>query len=309
MSGATNGNGPTSNGTGTNGGESGSSDAQKIREFLYLNQDKVFSYLSQIEGGLKLLYSKLAHDGWEERRGQPTVTTTVEGNLTGNAALKILALAEANVEGSVGGSHTVESGVEERTERGHQGTVDLFGLHHKAFDLVLEKLGSRLLTIQGQIFMIDFDWLEKNLKDFPAIAKALNSFSDEKIKPPQNTTQMSYVFRTYLSGKVLVILRDDEGTIHTAYLDKKHCTTSVENIFSDYGQAPSGRFTLTGISAPPQTSVAAGSFSVPHFIESAQPMADQLASFTAALVNVRHFLEVKSTDGHLVPLALYLELT
>lgn len=309
MSGNTNVGEPSTNGTATNDAASGNSDVLKIREFLYLNQDKIFSYLSQIDGGLKLLYSKVENDSWEERRGQPTKTTGVQAGVQGDAAFKLLALAEARVEANVTGSHTVESGIEERIDSGSRGSLDLFGLHHKAFDLVLEKLGGRLMTVHGQIFIIDFDWLEENLKDFPAVAKALNALSEQKMTPPKNTTQMSYLFRTYLSGKVLVILRDDDGDIYTAYLDRQHCTTSVENIFSDYGQAPSGRFTLTGISAPPQTSDAAGNFSVPHFIEGAQQMADQLATFAGAMVNMRHFLEVKSTDGHLVPLALYLELT
>lgn len=310
MSGASSGSGQSSNGNGMNGGASGPSDINPIRDFLYLDQDRIFSYLSQIEGGLKLLYSKVHEEGWQEEVTSPEKTTQVGLSASGSVEGKLAMLA--GMTGEVGGewSHGVTTGGDSRTDHERRATADLFGLHHRAFDLVMERVGHRFTVLHGRIFLLDFNWTEKKVKDFPEIIKAVRAFAgpDEKLEVPKNTTQMSYLIRSYMHDKFLVILRTPEDEKYTAYLDPKHIVTPIENVIDAYGQAPTLDFTLVGILAPPQRHDETGSFSVPHFQAEGQAMADMLAAFAGTLSNMRDFFNVKSTDGHLVPLALYLEI-
>lgn len=308
MSGDSTRNGTSSNGNGRHGASSGTPGTPQIRDFVYLNQERIFSYLSQLDGGLKLLYSRVRDEGWSETMTSPEKTTDVGANASGSVEGKMAFLAGVTGELGADWKHSVRTGGDSRSDFERRGAMDLFGLHHRAFDLVMERLGGRFTTVQGRIFLLEANWLEKKVKDFPEIAKAVNAFTTDKVTPPANTTQMSYLFRAYLADKVLVIMKTDDGKTATAYLDPSHFTYPISNIIADYGQAPTLKFTLVGISAPPQQIEDAGNFAVPHFHVDAAPMAALLAHFAGALGNMRDYFEVKSVESHLVPLGLYYEL-
>ncbi|MBZ9713801.1 hypothetical protein [Deinococcus multiflagellatus] len=259
---------------------------------------------------MKLLYSKVREEGWSEEVTSPEKTTEVGVDLGGSVEGKLAALAGMTGEIGADWKHGVKVGGDSRTDHERRATADLFGLHHRAFDLVMERVGHRFTTVHGKIFLLDFDWAEKKVKDFPEIIKAVKPLADPstKLTTPPNTTQMSYLLRSYMKGKTLVILRSQAGQKYTAYLETRHLLTPIEDLIDAYGQAPTLDFTLVGIAAPPQRYDQAGDFSVAHFQPDGQALAGTLANFAGSLSNMRDFFNVKSTQGHLVPLALYLEI-
>jgi hypothetical protein len=292
----------------TSAGSSGTSATPLVREFIYLNQAKVFSYLSQMEGGLKLLYSKVHEDSWSETVAEAENVTERGASLTGTFEAKIALLAGMTGEATADWKNSVKSGGDARTDGERSVTSDLFGLHHKAFDLVMQAMGSRLATYSGKIVFIDTDFVIRNIKDFPAIARELKAISGENIVPMANTKEMSSLMDRYLSGKVVVIMRLDDGRKITAYLDKEHLHSNIESTIMDYGYAPVSRFTLVGINAPAQQQGLAGDFSVPHYVPEGVAMAAQLPAMAGSLAGMAEFLQAKSRDGHVVPLALYVEI-
>lgn len=300
----------SSNGGGTNADASGQNVTPPIRDFIYLNQDRIYSYLSQLDGGLKLLYSKVKEESWSETMTTPELTSEVTGSLAGSFEGKIPLLAGMSAEATAEWVRSRKTGNDARVDGERITTSDLFGLHHRAFDLVIERLGSRVKTVSGQIMLADINWLQQNIKDFPEIIKNVNMFlpQKDKITPPDKTSQMSYLFKTYLMNRILMILRDNNSMTYTSYLDPKHLTYPLDNIISDYGQTPTIEFTLVGIEATPQQFSQAGKFEVPHFHSDAQPMAKLFGNFAGNMQNMRDFFEMKSREGHMVPLALYTEI-
>lgn len=310
MSDSTSSNGANSNGDGTNAAANGQSVTPPIRDFIYLNQDRIYSYLSQMDNGLKLLYSKVKEESWSETMTTPELTSEVTGSLAGSFEGKVPLLAGLSAEATAEWARTRKTGNDARVDGERITSSDLFGLHHRAFDLVIERLNTRVKTVSGKIMLADINWLQQNIKDFPEIIKAVNMFlpKESRVTPPSNTTQMSYLFRTYLMNRILTILRDNDDKIYTAYLDPKHLIYPMDNIISDYGQTPTIEFTLVGIEAKPQQFVQSGKFKVPHFHSDAQPMADLFGGFAGNMQNMRDFFEMKSREGHMVPLALYTEI-
>lgn len=311
MSSDTNRNESASNGNVTSAAADGKSVTPPIRDFIYLNQDRIFSYLSQMDGGLKLLYSKVKEESWSETVTTPEKATEVGASAGGTFEGKIPFLAGMSGELGLDLKHAVTTGNDARTDGERRGNAELFGLHHRAFDLVVQRLGLRVKTLSGKILIADINWLERKIKDFPEIMKAANAFQQDKSrhgKAPSNTTQMSYLFRAYLADRILVILRADGGKTFTAYLDPKHLTSSIDTVISDFGHLPTLNFTMVGIEAPPQKFNDAGDFSVTHFQSDAQGMAELFAHFSGSMGNMRDFFEIKSRDGHIVPLALYTEI-
>jgi len=309
MTSGSSGSGQNSNGSGTNGGASGNNATQKVREFLYLNQNRVFSYLSQLDGGLKLLYSKVKEDSWSETIGDAETTTDVGVNVSATVEGKIALLAGMSGEVAGDWKRSTKSGGDTRTDGERNTSSELFGLHHRAFDLVMEKIGSRFTLVTGQIFIIDASGITEDVKDFAEIIKNINVFvpAANKMTTPANLKQMHYLFKKYLKNKILVILRTSNDEIYTAYLEDKHLLYPIGDIVFDYGVAPTGAFTLIGMRARPQAALNAGSFSVPHVEPEAQAIADQFAGLVSAMQGMADFFAFRSATGHLVPLALFSE--
>lgn len=308
MSSASSGNGQNSSGNGTNGGANGPSGTPPIREFIYLNQNKIFSYLSQMEGGLRLLYSKVREEAWSETIGDAEKTTEVGLSASGTVEGKIAFLA--GISGDVTGDwrHTVASGGDSRQDSEKTVSSEIFGLHHKAFDLVLEHMRSRLIVKKGRISFIHMDFLLEQLEKFPDTAKNLNALNGGDLKPPPHTKQMHILLKRFMENKIIVILRESNDQKTTAYLAPEFLTGSIDSVIMDYGAAPTMDFTLVGISAPGQAQASAGDFSVQHYDTNGAGMAAQLNTFAGSIGGMSEFFQLKSVDGHVAPLALYLEL-
>ena len=310
MTSSSNSSGRNSSGSGSSSATSGTSATPQIREFVYLNQNKVFSYLSQLEGGLKLLYSKVQEDSWSETIGDAETTTDVGASIKGTIEGKLEFLA--GISGEVAGDwkRSVADGGDSRTDGQRNTSYELFGLHHRAFDLVMDKIGGRFIKVTGQIFIIDAETVIADIKDFPDIIKNLNVFllAGAKQTAPKNTAQIYYLLKKYLKGKILVILKSYDDLIYTAYLERAHVTYAISDVIMDYGMSPISNFTLVGLSAQPQAASNARAFSVPHYSPEAQGVSDQFLELAGAMQGMADFFSLRSATGHIVPLALYLDL-
>lgn len=261
-----------------------------------------------MEGGLRLLYSKVREEAWSETIGDAEKTTEVGLSASGTVEGKIAFLAGISGDVAADWRHTVGSGGDSRQDSERSVNSELFGLHHKAFDLVLNHMRDRLVVKTGRISIIHMNYLLDQIQRFPDTMANLSVIVGEEQSAPPHTDQMHTLLERYMGNRIVVILRDGNGRKTTCFLVPEFLTGSIESITMDYGAAPTMDFTLVGINAPPQAQAAAGDFSVDHYVPDGAPMAAQLGGFAGSIGALSEFFELKSVDGHVAPLALYLEL-
>lgn len=300
----------STNGNGTPTEPSGSASTPVVRDFLYLDQEKIFSYLSQIQGGLKILFTKFQNESWHELKGPPEITREVGVDVKGDGGIKIPLLAEARVEAAAHFLNSVKSGPEYRDKGGLDGTSELFGLHHMAFDVVLNELRSRLSVSEGSIEIIDLSSFLDYLKDFPEIVKNFNliNTASKADEPPKTVKNIHYLLNRYGKGKIIVLMKDSKGKVISSFLQECHLTSPITSIIDNYGSQPNGKFVLVGVPAPNNKERVNFSEIFTGISEEGQELVAKLIDLVQNFESMSNFFQLKSNDMNVFPLALYSEL-
>lgn len=97
-----------------------STNSSGVREFLYLDLLKLFSYLSQIRGGRELLIERVEQQFSIDEKSEPTMTRLIKGEVDAELSGKIPLIAEGTIQGQVGGEQSTTSG-DVRNKSGRMG--------------------------------------------------------------------------------------------------------------------------------------------------------------------------------------------
>ena len=250
-----------SNGTGNsgNGQQSGANASSSVRDFVFLDEAKIFSYLSQIEGGLRLLRDSVESQldteqlqtGGDKTAGQtsgeggfsPAAAALggVVGALLGGPAIPLGLMAGAN--GKVAYQRSWEKSTDNLTDSSAQfaGSRDLSILHHAAFDLVVKELGDRLLEIKGALTVLPISAIVTSLHNASKIGLSLND-------PTAIDSLAGAAAYGEMGLQSVVFLENDTKQVH-AYVHDSSFTMPPALINGTYGACSSVRFTLIGLEA------------------------------------------------------------
>lgn len=285
-----------------------STNSSSVREFLYLDQPKLLSYLSQIHGGLQLLVEQVERQFRSHDNTTPEQKRTVEAAVEAELLGKIPFLVEGTVAPSYKESRETATGGD-KVSTGRLGQrASVSTLHHEALELVERHLGDRLVKISGDVQFIDFDSVLDTIKDFPDFIKNFNTVTGQKLSTPSNTKGMHYLVSKSSRGRVAVLLRSPSGKITTSYLQKQNLTTDPQSIVDNYGIRLSGQFTLVGIDATPPTEIPDFSPTFMQAHEDGEEMGRALVQMVQQLEHMLRFWQLKSKDSHIYPIAIYREL-
>ena len=216
--------------------ESGSANSLSVREFIYLDLPKLQSYLSQINGGLDLLLRKV-ESAYDETRIDPDTREVVNASLMrGSATGKVPFLGEA--EGELKHEHTVKTadgGTTVNTVTG-SGRVEMSVLHHKIFDVVMDKLEDKLEVFTGRVYLFPVD----------AVWRLYEILGPEATKDPEGKAKQGFAAVRSL-GITNVIYSEGQGRVLSAFMQNDFFTIPQESFSFVYGAPTEQRFTLVGI--------------------------------------------------------------
>lgn len=279
-----------------------------VRDFLYLDQPKVLSYLSQLNGGLQQLVEQVEQQFKVTDKSDPelvhAVQTVIRGELTGKVPL----IADGTVAGERTESNEKKKGGD-RTLAGRLGArATQTTIHHEAFEIVLSRLSNRFKILQGKIVLIDYDDVIRNMEEHENTIGDFNIVTGQKLATAKNTKNLARLVSRSASGKVTCILSNSSGNT-TAFLNKRHLNEDISVIIDNYGANPSGIFTLVGIET---TSSHQEKIILPKSFSHASPNGDEGAENMLGIVmsafNMHKNWKVISKDSHIYPIALYKEL-
>ena len=290
-----------------NGLPAGNETSSSVREFLYLDTPRIHSYLSQLEGGLRLLAEKVEEAYSSTSETDPEKEERIRAGLAASIFGVIPALMG-------GGRGNFDYSIDRRTIDATQSTqvgdkavrTDLSILHHKAFDLVYEAVGDSFLTVTGKLTLLDIRYVQDVYKQTTEAPNTMNA--EEKANKEAETANALHGFKLMdaFGARLLMYLEEAKGPSVHAMASHEHLTLPFETIRHTYGSPTELDFTLVGISAQ---HMAKHRRDMPKQV-SESPNAMGRAAFTA-LNEADTFLNqfFGTTSGQrLYPLALMLEL-
>lgn len=216
--------------------ESGSANFLNVREFIYLDLPKLQSYLSQIDGGLNLLLQRV-ENAYDETRVDPAAKEVMNASLLrGSASGKVPFVGEANGElkhertvKTTDGGTTISSGAA-------SGRTEMSVLHHKIFDVVMDKLGGRLEVFRGRVYLFPVD----------AVWRLYETLGPSLTKDPEGKAKLGFDAVRGL-GVTNVIYSEGQGRTLSAFMQNDFFTIPQETLPFVYGVPTEQHFTLVGI--------------------------------------------------------------
>lgn len=221
------------------------------REFLYLDTGRIHSYLSQLEGGLRLLAEKVEESYSSTQETDPQKIERQQASAKATLAGMIPVLLSAGT-GKFNYGYERQLTDEQRVAKTEDRAVrtDLSILHHKAFDLVQEAIGEHLLNITGRATFVDVNYLGRLVRSHnDRLARQLSSESSEYKEHEQTRQDSEYGFELMglLGTELLIYVEDPEGMSVNAIGDLSHLTLPTSTIQYAYGSPSSRNITMVGI--------------------------------------------------------------
>lgn len=225
--------------------------SSSVRDFIYLDEAKVFSYLAQMEGGLRLLRQRVesALDiNSEESGGDKTAGQhNVEGGLSPTVAAVLGALGVAGGALPMGllagltGKYTYQRNWENTTPNLKTSTndgassSDLTILHHAAFELVMQRMGSKFISVTGHASLLTLGMI--------------NGILDIIVDEPEERIKMQNSFGLLKTMDVQnICFVEGEENVH-GFMRDEHFLVPPTNFVGSYGSPTEIQFTLVGIYA------------------------------------------------------------
>jgi hypothetical protein len=285
-----------------------STNSSIVREFLYLDLPKLFSYLSQITGGRQLLIQRVEEQFKIDEKSEPTQIEAVKFEIDAALSGKIPFFADGNLHGLYGKDSSTQSG-DVRTKTGKFGSrVTVSTIYHEALKLVQDELGDRLVSLEGRLAIIDFRQFIGFAGGYGQFIKDFNAVTGQKLKDEAHTKQLASILNVASSDRLLILLREENARTSTAYLSRENLTTDIQNIIDNYGARPKVKFTLIGLDAT--SDEVKTDFSTNFFQDhdDGQQMGLSLIEVMQQLEALLGFWQLKSKESHIFPLAIYRDL-
>lgn len=219
----------------TNGGVSSSS----VREFLYLDTPKIYSYLSQMEGGLRLLIERVENEYKSSRLDPGTRETIIRVATSAVVKGAIPFLGGAEGTGDFERTRKTVEGGEVTTTSSHAGRTDLSVLHHKAFDIVLNGIGGRLKQVDGALSLLA-------ISKMPELVKTLASQKSINARDENGASRRFAGDMARLDIEQIVYCGREPSQLLALTLTE-HFTVPPLHIPLIYGIPSSQNFTLVGL--------------------------------------------------------------
>lgn len=236
----------------SNSGQPPQSDASAsstVRDFIYLDEAKIFSYLAQIEGGLKVVRQKVesaldissTESGGDKKSGSHNGELGVSPAATALAQILtsfVSASISSGLLAGAGGKYSYQKNWETSTDTiktaNHDlaSSTDISILHHAAYDLVAKKLGHKLVVVKGKMSLLPIEVVSEMIKEFGSNPEAISAF-----KMLEHMGASNICFVENANDKI------------NAFLDKQHFLVAPGTIFSTYGSPSEVDFTIVGLFA------------------------------------------------------------
>lgn len=283
-------------------------NSSSVRDFIYLDQSKLLSYLSQIHGGLQLLTERVERQFRTEEKADPEYKSSVEAAVEA----ELLGKVPLFVEGSFGsqyktGRETTTGGDKTATGRSGQRAV-VSTIHHEALEIVQSHLGDKLISVTGDLQIVDFEHFLSFTRNFNDFVTNFNKVTKGNLTKITNLKELHALVSTASAGRVLAFLQDNDSTISTAYLQREHLTADSQSISDNYGIRLSGEYTVIGIDATPNKDKIDFSKLFNQAHEDGHEMGIGLVDTIQKMESMLDFWRLKSRDSHLYPIAIYREL-
>ncbi|GAA5504280.1 hypothetical protein Dxin01_04049 [Deinococcus xinjiangensis] len=276
-----------------------------VREYLYLDQEKVLSYLSQIQGGLRLLVEQVERQFRSQENTTPQNKSAVESTIEAELLGKIPLVADATVHGTYKSARETTTG-NDKVSFGRFGQrANISTVHHEALELVEREMGSKLVHVRGFVQFINFDDLLETIKDFPEFTKNFNAVTGQKLATPANTKQIHYLISKSSAGRILVLVLDEDGVTTTSYLHRDKLTADPRFITDNYGIRFGSEFTLVGVEATPFEEKPDFSLGFTQSHEDGLDMGRHLVDLIQKQEGMKTFWELRSKERHIYPVAMY----
>lgn len=273
-SGSTKGSGSGSNSVRNDSGENTTSSSESstksgersVREFLYLDYEKLTSYLAQVRKGLPKGKTRIKGSGTRELVTDPEHETGVEGSvaagLEGGVDPNIAKLLGLMAEVDFKLSRLTRSGGDEYERTKAEQLIETKELHHDVFSVVEETFEQRELIetvlgrqaskkpfyrAQGSADIIYFNHIIDNLEKFDEMRDAFLGVSGQKqdIGTIDNAEHLLYLLRRFYKDRLAVVLHSEGKTV-SAILDPAQLRTPLEMLIDNYGRQTHVRLTLLG---------------------------------------------------------------
>lgn len=285
-----------------------STPSSSVREYLYLDQAKVQSYLSQIQGGLQLLAEQVERQFRKQTNSTPEFKEAVEASIHAELTGKVPYLLEGQISPDYNVKRERKAG-NDLTEVGRSGQRSVITtVHHEALELVERSLGNKLVKLTGVIQFVDFDSLLETIKDFPDHVKNFNAVTGQKMVAPGNIKQLHYLLSKSSAGRILVLVLEDSGMTTTAYLERAKLTSSPQTIVDNYGVRFGKPFTILGVDSTLPTQKVDFSTNFQQAHATGPDMGRSLIDVIQKQEEMKQFWELRSQERHIYPLAMYREL-
>ncbi|MFC3834753.1 MULTISPECIES: hypothetical protein [Deinococcus] len=227
-----------------------------VREFIYLDEGRVFSYLAQIEGGLRLLRHEVegALDVASEETGgdgeggsfnaeggvSPTAAA-IAGVLGGVAGFPVGLLAGLSGKAQYNTTWESSSPIVRTTNSDTVSRADLTILHHAAFDLVIEHMKGKIKTARGALTLLPVSALGG------AVA-SLQGLEIEALSNPSAVAGVAAIAAMSGFGVQTFVFLESPNNLH-AMVEDKHFTMPPSLFASTYGSCTSIPFSVAYIEA------------------------------------------------------------
>lgn len=224
-----------------------------VRDFIYLDEPKVFSYLAQIEGGLRLLKQRVENalditseeTGGDKTAGEhqieagvnPTVAAVLGSLGVAGAAAGLPLGLLAGLNAKYNYQRSWENGTPILKTINHDGASnsDLTVLHHAAFDLVMRELQGNFITVTGHASLVGLEMVNKMMNIAGIVAANSDTARGFQVLEAMQVENILFVE----NGRDFVhsVLRNEHFVVPPAYFN------------GIYGSPTEIEFTIVGIKA------------------------------------------------------------
>lgn len=216
--------------------ESASETSLSVREFIYLDTAKIQSYLSQIDNGLSLLVNSVNNEYNHTDVNDPVREVVNDYFIRGLAGGGVPFLGQLEGESSFQRTVKTSSGGKSVQTASSARRAETSILHHKMFDLVMDKLKEKLEIHQGYIYLIPVGTLGSMM---------------EKYAKTMNASEMKNAKRGFQAiselGVTNVAYCEAEDKLVQAFMIAEFFTISPLVFPFTYGVPTESKFTLVGI--------------------------------------------------------------
>lgn len=210
-----------------------------VRDFVYLDTDRIHSYLSQIEGGFRLFVQKVEEAIQEEQERHDDGSTLLKLLLTASGGAGIGPLVKGTVELQSGLELGAPSKINAYRTRQSASNAATIMLHHYAFQIVFDRMRDRFALIKGKASLLPAE-------DFMTIAENADRHRSE--------ISEHYVAAAKKLGLQNILYIESPNERAYALLLSEHLLVSPMHFLLTYGAPTTRDFTLVGIDVGPRSS-------------------------------------------------------